>query len=121
VSAGRTPGAIPDATPGATPFNATSDGVRVRLKVAPGARRTGIGAVEAVADGAVLKVQVTAPPEGGKANAAVLKTLAKAWRLPKSHLAITAGAGARRKTVHVAGDAGDLMQHFNEWMETHHA
>ena len=104
-----------------SPFSATADGVRVRLKVTPGARRAGVGVVEAAADGAVLKVQVTAPPEGGKANAAVLKTLAKAWRLPKSRLAITAGAGAQRKTVHVAGDAGDLMQHFHEWMEAHHA
>jgi len=74
----------------------------VRLKATPGTSRTAVGAVT---DGAVLKVQVTAPPEDGKANAAILKALAKAWR----------------KTVHVAGNADDLMQHFKNWMERHHA
>jgi uncharacterized protein YggU (UPF0235/DUF167 family) len=75
----------------------------VRLKATPGTSRTAVGAVT---DGAVLKVQVTAAPEDGKANAAILKALAKAWRLPKSRLAIAAGA---------------LMQHFKNWMERHHA
>jgi len=48
-------------------------------------------------------VRVTAPPLEGHANIAVLEVLAKALNLPKSRLAITAGAGSRVKRVAVSG------------------
>jgi uncharacterized protein YggU (UPF0235/DUF167 family) len=53
---------------------------------------------------------VTAAPEGGKANAALIALLARTWRLPKRDLAIVLGAADRRKTVHVAGDPRELMR-----------
>ncbi len=66
------------------------------LKVTPKAARAGISGLEADASGrAVLKVRVTEAPEGGKANAAVVKLLAKAWKLPKGALRIAAGAKDR--------------------------
>src|SRR3546814_5864735 len=51
----------------------------------------------------VLKVRVTEPPEDGKANAALIRLLAKLWKLPKSTLTLVAGHGERRKTLAVAG------------------
>lgn len=51
-----------------------------------------------------LRVLVTAPPEDGKANAAVIKLLAKAWRLPKSAFVVIAGETDRNKVLFVAGD-----------------
>jgi hypothetical protein len=66
--------------------------------------------------GAFLKVAVTAPPEGGKANAALIKMLAKEWRVPKSSLAVTAGASERRKTITVEGDARELTSRFDAWV-----
>lgn len=47
----------------------------------------------------VLSVRVTATPENGKANAAVLKLLAKALGLPKTSLVIVRGSNSRTKTV----------------------
>ncbi|MHB0936302.1 MAG: DUF167 domain-containing protein [Armatimonadota bacterium] len=46
-------------------------------------------------------VRVTAPPVEGAANAAVVEVLAKALGVPKSRLAITAGASGRVKRVTV--------------------
>ena len=69
--------------------------------------RTAQGAIE-------LKIRVTAPPEDGKSNAAVIKLLAKAWKVPKSSLSVTKGSTDRRKVILVIGHAaaleGELMQ-----------
>ena len=87
------------------------------LKVTPKAARAGIFGLEADASGrAVLKVRVTEAPEGGKANAAVVKLLAKAWKLPKGTLEITAGAKDRRKTLLVAGDPDELAPRLRSWL-----
>ncbi len=50
----------------------------------------------------------------------MIKLLAKAWRLPKTSMAITAGATARRKTVLVKGDGKALVARLNQWMEGRH-
>ena len=93
----------------------------MRIRLTPRAARRRVEGVGAGADGgAVLKVAVTAPPEKGKANAAMITLLAKAWRLPKTTMAITAGATARRKTLLVAGDAKVLVARLNQWMEGWH-
>ena len=81
------------------------------VRVAPRAGRNRIEGIVAEADGSVaLKVAVTAPPEDGKANDAVVALLAKAWRLPKGAFRVVHGATARRKVLHVAGDPTVLME-----------
>lgn len=93
----------------------------LRLAVAPKASRDRIEGVRPEADGgAVLRVSVTVAPEDGKANAAVVKLLAKAWRLPKSAFSIRVGATARRKVLFIAGDAMDLARRIREWVENDH-
>jgi uncharacterized protein YggU (UPF0235/DUF167 family) len=64
--------------------------------------------IHGVADG-VLKVSVTAPPADNQANDALLRLLAKEWRLPRTRLAITAGGKSRSKLVHIAGEPAELM------------
>ncbi len=48
-----------------------------------------------------LRASVTAPPDGGKANAAVIKLLARALGVPKSALTLTRGATSRNKVFHL--------------------
>ncbi len=101
------------------PFTRVRDGVTVAVRVAPRAARQRIGEIADEANGGrVIKVSVTAPPEGGKANDAVIRLLAKAWRVPKTSLSVASGAANRRKTDHAAGDAEDLFRRLTEWLES---
>ncbi len=102
----------------AAPFRAANGGVKVALRVVPRAGRNRIEGIETAADGRVwLKVAVTAPPEGGKANKAAIALLAKAWRMPRSAITVVAGGTVRRKTLHVAGDAKVLARDLRAWLE----
>jgi len=47
--------------------------------------------------GDVVQVRVTATPEGGKANTAVIKALAAAMGIAKSRLRLKSGASSRDK------------------------
>ncbi len=62
-----------------------------------------------------LAVRVSAPPEGGKANAALVKLLAKTWKLPKSAITIAAGHGGRQKSLLIAGDPKALEPKLGNW------
>ena len=76
------------------------DALEVLVKVTPGAARDAIG--EIVDDGTGtrrLTVKVTAKAEGGAANRAVVRLVAKSWRVPPSSLAITAGQTSRLKRL----------------------
>jgi uncharacterized protein (TIGR00251 family) len=95
---------------GASPFSAASDGVRVRVRLTPRASASRVVGLAAASDGSVaLKVMVTSAAEDGKANAALIALLARAWRVAKSDVSIVAGASDRRKTIHVAGTASQLL------------
>ncbi|TCP41409.1 DUF167 domain-containing protein [Rhodovulum marinum] len=76
----------------------SAPGTEIALRVTPKASRNRI-----VAEDGVLRVYVTVVPEDGKANAAVLKLLAKALGVPKSRLEIIRGHTARDKLVRVGG------------------
>lgn len=83
----------------------------MRLRVTPGAAANRIGPVAPGPDGAArLKVAVTAPAEKGKANAAVIKLLAKAWGVPKTSLSVVSGVTDRLKVVHIDGDPDRLAE-----------
>lgn len=97
----------------------TANGLRFAVRLTPKASRSRIDGVALDADGGrVLKVAVTAVPEDGKANAALIALLAKQWKVPKSAISITAGATDRRKTLFVSGDGEALRRRLEQWIET---
>ena len=80
--------------------------MKLQLKVIPKSSRNRI--VGWVGDR--LKVQVTAPPERGKANEAVIEVLAEALGIPRNQIRITAGETAPLKTFEIAGDEALLSR-----------
>ena len=72
-------------------------GARIAIRVTPRASRARI-----LAEGDILRVYVTAPPEAGKANDAVRALLAKAPGVPKTRLRLRRGQGVRDKVFEVS-------------------
>lgn len=81
------------------------EGCVVTVRVQPGARREGVAGLH----GATLKVTVTAPPEKGKANQAVLDLLARALGVKRRQLELISGAASRSKRVLVCGMSGPAL------------
>jgi uncharacterized protein (TIGR00251 family) len=99
-------------------FDQISGGLQLRLKLTPKAKKTAINGVMEDADGTmVLKLSVTAAPEKGKANAALIKFLSKEWKMAKSDMEITAGELSRHKTLLLKGDGLTLKQRLMDWMK----
>jgi len=53
--------------------------------------------------GDAVKVRIAAPPVDSAANDELIRFLAERLRIPRSAIAITAGASSRRKAVSIAG------------------
>lgn len=95
----------------ALPGVARAEGVVVAVKVTPKAGRSAVAGLTVDAAGtAWLAVKVTAAPEAGRANDAVLALLARQFAVPPSSCRVIAGATSRWKRVLVAGDADVLAQ-----------
>ncbi len=73
--------------------------MRLRLRVAPGASRSGV--VGRYGD--AWKLRVAAPAESGRANEAVVRLLAETLALPRAAVRLVSGHGARDKIVELAG------------------
>lgn len=71
--------------------------MRIYVKATP---RAGRDEVVKISD-AEYKVKVTAPPEKGKANEAVVELLADYFRVPKRAVNIVAGKTARVKIIDI--------------------
>lgn len=79
------------------------------MRASPGAKTNAIAGLWRGAEGEVrLSVKVTAAPDKGKANAAILALLAKALGLPKSALQVAAGDASRLKTIDIRAEKAGL-------------
>ncbi|KAI0903737.1 DUF167-domain-containing protein [Ustulina deusta] len=96
----------------------------LRCHVRPGASKAREGVVTITDE--VIELCVSAPPQDGKANKAVLEVLSEALGTPKSNLQITHGLKSRDKTVSVltaplaqrrCGDATDVVKFVREKLD----
>ncbi|KAJ3565564.1 hypothetical protein NPX13_g7458 [Xylaria arbuscula] len=97
--------------------SSAAETVLLRCHVKPGASKAREGVV-AITD-EVIELCVSAPPQDGKANKAVLEVLSEALGMPRSDLQVTHGLKSRDKTISVlsasltqrhAGDATDIVK-----------
>jgi uncharacterized protein len=86
-------------------------GAILAVKVVPGASRDRVmGPL-----GDCLKVATSAPPEKGKANAAVAAILAKALGLAARDVSLAAGAGSPRKEFFLLGlSSGEVRKRLED-------
>jgi len=77
----------------------TDGGVTIRVKAVPGAKREQIAGVL----GDRLKIKVSAPPEGGKANAAICALIAKTLGVKAGAVSVVSGMTNPEKVVRVEG------------------
>ena len=83
------------------------DGVLLSIKAIPGAKRNQIAGPL----GDRLKVKVSAPPEGGKANQAICALLASALGVKQRDVTVVAGATSPEKTISVQGVSASQVAH----------
>jgi len=89
---------------------------RIRVRVHPGARRSRIAGWRA--DGA-LAVDVTAAPEGGRANEAVVRLLSEALGVGRAAVRVAGGGASRSKWIEVDGVAeADIARRIAQAIST---
>jgi uncharacterized protein len=87
---------------------------RFAVKLTPKGGRDAIdGWASDAAGKPILKARVSAPPEEGKANAALIELIASALKIKKADIKIVSGTASRTKLVEVQGD-GALLQRLHE-------
>lgn len=75
------------------------DAATLNLRVSPGARRAGV----AGRHGDAWKVRVSAPPEDGRANDAVVALLAEVLHIARTDVELVSGHSSRDKKVMLRG------------------
>lgn len=93
------------------PWRTQAEGLEIAVRATP---RGGRDAIEGIREDAAgtrwLVVRVSAPPEDGRANQAVIRLVARALGVSPSAVTLLAGAGARSKRLLVRGDPVALGQ-----------
>jgi uncharacterized protein len=87
------------------PYTESTDGIVFKVHVVPRASRNEIVGEH---NGA-LRVRIAAPPVDGAANEAVLRILARAFKVSRNAVQITAGHSSKIKQVSIAGGTADAL------------
>jgi len=88
-------------------------GCLLPVRAQPGARKNAVVGEHAGS----LKVAVTAPPQDGRANKALISVLSEALGLKRSQLSLVGGDSSRDKKFLVHGvTATDLMTRLQRWL-----
>lgn len=99
------------------PVRQCETGALLDIRLAPGAAANRIEEVFCDGDGRPrLRVKVTAVPEKGKANEALIKLLAKSLKCGKGRLEVVAGKLDRNKSVLVSGDPAETEKELARWL-----
>ena len=90
----------------------TKDGVIISVYVRPSAKQDRIDTKDGI------EIHTREPPEGNRANIAVIKMLSRVLGIPKGKISIVRGAASRVKEIHMSGISLDrldrLMQAGND-------
>lgn len=82
-----------------------SEALRIHIKAVPGASRDEIAGML----GERLKVRISAPAEGGKANRAICALIAKRLGLRKNQVTIESGHASPEKVLRIEGASKEAI------------
>ncbi|CCM77621.1 DUF167 domain-containing protein [Rhizobium mesoamericanum] len=100
------------------PWAVFTDHIALTVRLTPNGGRDAIDGVETDGDGKPhLKVKVTAVPEKGKANKALVALMAKSLSVPKSLVSLASGETSRKKILRIDGDPEDLIRKLKDLIE----
>ncbi|MBB3594472.1 hypothetical protein FHX08_004876 [Rhizobium sp. BK529] len=87
------------------------DHIRLAVRLTPNGGRDAIDGIESDGEGGMLlKARVTAAPEKGKANKALIALIAKSLGIAKSSVELISGDTSRNKILRIDGDPEDLIR-----------
>ncbi len=88
-------------------FFSEKDGcIVLNVRVIPRASKDAIQGVM----GDALKVRIQAPPVEGKANADLVKFLAKHWKVPRGNFEILSGEKGRNKRIRISNPTDEFRK-----------
>ncbi len=87
-------------------FEDRGDSIVLNIRVVPRAAKDGVQGVL----GDELKVRIQAPPVEGKANAYLVKYLAKLWDIPRADIEILSGETGRNKRLQISRPNTELRK-----------
>ncbi len=92
------------------PWKIVGRQIELRVRLTPSGGRDAVDGVEKDAEGLpYLKARVTAVPEDGKANKALIALLSKTLKIPKSSISFVSGETSRKKILRLDGEPEDLL------------
>ena len=101
------------------PFTLREGETVLRIRVTPRSAQSCVGGLARDAEGrTALVVRVTVAPERGKANKAVIATLANSLKLAKSRFTICAGLAERNKIVAISGDPAEVEAALGKFLSS---
>ena len=88
-----------------------SNNTKLKIRVTPRAKRN---EVYCILEDRTVKVRLTAPPVGGKANKALVKYFSGIFEIPRSRIEILSGFKSRNKLVNIQGmDSVEIYNKLN--------
>jgi hypothetical protein len=87
-------------------YDVDGDDLLLRIKAVPGASRDQVAGQL----GNRLKIRISAPPEGGKANAAIIRLLATALGVKRADITLVSGASNAEKVFRITGARTDIAR-----------
>ena len=104
--------------PAETLFVLGEGSIFFRVNVLPKASANRIEGIAVREDGAALKVRVTAVPDKGKANKAIVRLLSKQTGVASGRFDVVSGMTSRKKRLKISGADEELLNRLIEWSKS---
>lgn len=87
-------------------FEEKEGSIIINIRVVPRASKD---AIQGLMDDGALKVRIQAPPVDGKANAYLIRFLAKQWKIPRTTIVLLSGETGRSKRMQITAPSNQLV------------